>query len=48
MPQHFRDILVVLVVMNAVAIMAWERLVVLGPVGRTIRRMFPQTKPLIL
>ncbi len=48
MPEAFRSKLVVLVIVNALAVMAWEKAVIVGPVGRWVRSRFRQTKKLNL
>jgi len=46
MPEAFRGMLVILIVWNTVSIMAWERVVVLGPVGQWFRSWNRETKHL--
>jgi cation-transporting ATPase 13A3/4/5 len=48
MPADFRVTMFLLIVANTIAVMLWEFVVVLGPVGKFFRAMFPQVKPLKL
>jgi hypothetical protein len=48
MPPPFRRVLIAIMVVNTIVLLVWEYLIVLGPLGRCIRRCFPATTPLDL
>lgn len=47
-PPNFRVTLFLLIITNTIAVVGWEYVIVLGPVGAYFRKNYPQTKPLRL